>query len=314
MKKGGPEISKFTVHMAAVLAMLFWGFSFILSKFVFRFYTPLTTIFFRLLISVLFLFFYLYVTGQFEKLKKKDLWLFLGGAVFNPFLYFIGENYGLQRVSASVTSIIIATIPVFTPFFAWYVFKEHIRKINIIGLIVSFLGLILIIVNRQFQIVGSPSGILLLFMAVFAAIIYTLFLKKLSFSYKPVTIIAWQNLIGLFLFAPFFIVNDFKEVLHINPGVKGLAALFSLGILCSSVAFVLYAYSIKHIGVIKSNLYTNLVPVIASLAAFFILKESFTLQKIIGMIIVIFGVVLSELNTSGNIFKFNRKKEWKRKK
>ena len=231
----------------------------------------------------------------------------MGGAVFNPFLYFIGENYGLQRVSASVTSIIIATIPVFTPFFAWYVFREHIRRINIIGLIVSFLGLILIIVNRQFQIEGSPSGILLLFMAVFAAIIYTLFLKKLSGSYKPVTIIAWQNLIGLFLFAPFFVVNDLRDVLQINPGVTVLVALFSLGILCSSAAFVLYTVSIKHLGVIKSNLYTNLVPVIASLAAFFVLKESFTVQKIIGMFIVIFGVILSELNTSGNILKSKTK-------
>jgi drug/metabolite transporter (DMT)-like permease len=299
MRKGGPDIRKLTVHLAAVAAMLFWGFSFILSKYVFLFYTPLTTIFFRLLISVLFLFAYLSVTGQFEKLKKKDLWLFAGSAVFNPFLYFIGENYGLQRVPASVTSIIIATIPVFTPFFAWYVFRERIRKINVIGLIISFLGLMLIIVNRQFQIEGSLSGVLFLFMAVFAAIVYTLFVKRLSFSYKPVTIIAWQNLIGLFLFAPFFIINDYQDVLHINPGVNGVLALLALGILCSSLAFVLYTISIKHIGVIKANLYTNLVPVIASVAAFFILKESFTLQKIIGMVIVILGVVLSEINFSG---------------
>ena len=299
MKKGGPDIQKFTVHLAAIAAMLFWGFSFILSKYIFNFYTPLTTIFFRLLISVLFLFIYLLVTGGFEKLKKKDLWLFAGSAVFNPFLYFIGENYGLLRVPASVTSIIIATIPVFTPFFAWYVFRERIRKINVVGLIISFFGLMLIIVNRQFQIEGSLSGILFLFMAVFAAIIYTLFVKKLSFNYKPVTIIAWQNLIGLFLFAPFFIINDFQDVLHINPGVKGIIALLSLGILCSSLAFVLYTISIKNIGVIKSNLYTNLVPVIASLAAFFILKETFTWQKIIGMFIVIFGVVLSEVGMPG---------------
>jgi drug/metabolite transporter (DMT)-like permease len=299
MKKGGPDIQRFTVHLAAIAAMLFWGFSFILSKYIFNFYTPLTTIFFRLLISVIFLFLYLLLAGGFEQLKKKDLWLFIGSAVFNPFLYFIGENYGLQRVPASVTSIIIATIPVFTPFFAWYVFRERIRRINVIGLIISFFGLMLIIVNRRFQIEGSVSGILFLFMAVFSAIIYTLFVKKLSFSYKPVTIIAWQNLIGLFLFAPFFIINDFQDVLHIDPGVKGIIALLSLGILCSSLAFVLYTISIKHIGVIKANLYTNLVPVIASLAAFFILKETFTLQKIIGMFIVIFGVVLSEVNFSG---------------
>jgi len=308
MKKGGPEIHILTVHLAAVTAMLFWGFSFILSKIVFRVYTPLTTIFFRLLISVFFLFIYMFLTGQFEKIKKKDFWLFAGGALFNPFLYFIGENYGLERVSASLSSIIIATIPVFTPFFAWHFFKERLRKINVLGLIVSFLGLILIIVNRQFRIDASLSGILLLFMAVLAAVIYTLFLKKLSFSYKPVTIITWQNLIGLIFFAPFFFIHDFKDILHVNPGVTGVVALFSLGILCSSVAFVLFTYSIKNLGITKSNLYTNLVPVIASIAAFFILKESFSLPKVIGIGIVICGVILSEVNVTGKFFK--RTKSW----
>ena len=110
------------VHIAALFSMLFWGFSFIWSKMVFEEYTPLTTIFFRLIISFIFLFALMLIRKEWERIKKQDYWLFIVSSFFNPFLYFIGENYGLDRVSASVSAFIIATIPVFTPFVAYKVF------------------------------------------------------------------------------------------------------------------------------------------------------------------------------------------------
>jgi len=299
-------MQKASVHIAAVVSMIFWGFSFILSKIVFEFYTPLTTVFFRLLISTIFLFLVILLARHFEKINPKDIWLFIAGAFFNPFLYFLCENYGLERVSASVSAIIISTIPVFAPFVAFKIFGEKLTVINIIGLIISFLGLMLILFNCQFQLDASPIGIALLFLAVFSAVVYTVFLKKLSFKYSPITIISWQNLIGVVFFLPLFIIYDYKEVIQIIPGRTTIISLLSLGILCSSLAYVLFTYSIKHLGISKSNLYTNLIPVIASIAAFFILKEGFTLQKISGIAIVILGVLLSQQSMTGKIFKRKR--------
>ena len=296
-------MQKVSVHIAAIITMVFWGFSFILSKIVFEFYTPLTTVFLRLLISTFFLLLVIIIARKFERIHPHDIWLFIAGAFFNPFLYFIGENFGLERVSASISAIIISTIPVFTPFVAFKIFREKLTAINIIGLIISFLGLMLILFNWQFQIYASLTGIALLFLAVFSAVVYTVFLKKLSFKYNPITIIIWQNFIGLIFFLPLFIIYDYKEMINIIPDRATIISLLSLGILCSSLAFVLFTYSIKHLGISKSNLYTNLIPVIASVAAFFILKEGFTFQKIAGIGIVVFGVLLSQLSLSGKLFK-----------
>jgi len=299
-------MQKAYVHIAAILSMIFWGFSFILSKTVFELYTPLTTIFFRLVISSLFLFPLIKLTGKFEKIDRKDYGLLISGAFFNPFLYFIGENYGLDLVSVSISAIIIATIPVFTAFVALKVFGEKLSTVNIFGMVISFFGLAVILVNREFKLDASPAGIFLLFLSVFSAVIYTVYIKKLTVKYKPITIITWQNLAGVVLFLPFFLFFDFNDIMHIKPTWVTIFSLIGLGVLCSSAAFILFIYAIKHIGISKSNLYTNLIPVIASLAAFFILKEDFTWQKASGMVVVILGVMLSQFNRKSRFF--NRKK------
>jgi drug/metabolite transporter (DMT)-like permease len=289
------------VHIAALFAMLFWGGSFIWSKIVFEQYTPLTTVFFRLVISCVFLFTLIIITKKWQTIAKQDVWLFLLSSFFNPFLYFLGENYGLQKVSASITAFIIATIPVFTPFVAYKIFGERLSKLNILGLILAFAGILLIIIKPDLSFNASTEGVALLFVAVFAAVVYTIFLKKLAMKYRPVIIIGWQNLIGAVYFLPLFLYFDFNDVLFIVPNSKTISSLFMLGIFASSLAFVLFTFVIKNIGISKGNIYTNLIPVFASIAAFFLLDERFTALKIAGMMIIVFGVTLSELEKKNKI-------------
>ena len=289
-------MKKYGVHIVAVLAMLFWGMSFIWSKIVLETYSPVTTIFFRLIISVLAMFLFVFITNQTEVIKKKDLKFLILSSIFNPFLYFIGENFGLQSVSASLTSVVISTIPVITPFIVIFFYSEKITKLNILGLILSFIGVLIIIFSDSEKLEGNFVGIALLFMAVISAIFYTIFVKKLSNNYKAITIVAWQNLFGIILFLPLFLYFDFNEVIHITPDYKTLFSLAMLGILASSAAFIFYTYAIKILGIIKTNLYTNLVPVFAFIFSFIILGETVTLLKLSGLIIVLLGVVLSESN------------------
>ncbi len=293
-------MSKWVVHIAALISMFFWGLSYIWSKLVFEVYTPLTTIFFRLIISFVALFVIMYAMGNVEKIKRKDYLLIAVSALFNPFLYFIGENYGLHLVSASLSAIIVATIPLFAPFVAWITYKEKLKPINLVGLIVSFIGLLFFILKDNFTFGANPFGILLLFMAVVSALFYMVFLKKLSSSYSPITIIGWQNLVGVLYFLPFFFF-DSKTVIQVVPDTQTVFSLVMLGVFSSSVAYVLYAYIIKHLGIIKSSLYTNLIPVFTALFAFYILGETFTTMKIIGMIVVILGLVLSEYGNSNKM-------------
>ncbi len=284
------------VYVFALLAMIFWGVSLIWTSIVFEYYDPITTIFLRLVISSAFLFLVLYIFGFLQKIRKKHFLLFLASAIFNPFFYFLGENFGLKYTSASVSAVIIATIPLFTPFAAWYMIKERVSAMNIAGIIISFLGILIMLIKPDLTFSAKPAGIAFLLFAVASAVIYSVLLKKLTQFYSALNIIAWQNLIGVFLFLPLFLILDLKDFLSVAVDTRLLWALFLLAIFASSMAYVLFAVTLKHIGVSRTNVYSNLIPVITAVGSYYILDEVFNTGKIVGIIIVISGVILTQVN------------------
>ncbi len=284
------------VHFYALAAMLFWGMSFIWTTRLLAHFQPVTIIFIRLLISSAFLFFLMVVSGKHERIHRDDFWLFVGSAVFNPFLYFLGENFGVKFTSATVASVIIATIPVFSPVIAWFTFREKISRLNIFGIFVSFTSVAIMLGTRDLSLSGEGKGVLSLFGAVFSSLIFSVFLRKLTLRYSPLTIIAWQNIIGALLFLPVFLIFERNRLgtTHLTSDI--VSSFLFLSILASSVAFVFFARTVKEIGISKANIYSNLIPVFTAVFSYLLLSEPFTIQKIAGITIVIGGVYLSERN------------------
>lgn len=231
-----------------------------------------------------------------EKIQRKDYLLILLSSVFNPFLYFLGENYGLKYSTSTVTSVIIATIPVFSPLVARITLNERLSWYNITGIAISFMGVILMLMNKEMIVVIDPKGVVFLAGAVVSALVYSVLLKKLSFDYSPLTLIAYQNLIGVFLFMPFFFFFDFRQFLTVVPDLRIVASFLFLGILASSLSYVFYTKTLKTLGISKTNIFTNLIPVFTAIFSFFILSEYFTILKVTGILVVIAGVLITELN------------------
>lgn len=298
---------EFNIHIFAFLSMLFWGMSYVWTKMVLEFYNPLSTIFLRLLLSTIFLFVFLFISGQFVNIKKRDYLLFLLSALFNPFLYFLGENFGISLVTPTVSSIIIATIPLFTPLAAIIAFKSRITVFNILGILLSFTGVLIMILNRDLSLNASPRGIIYLFGAVVAAVFYTITLKILSSKYKPVAIIAYQNLIGIFYFLPLFLIFDWNNFIAVTPDRNLVFNVLALSIFASSLAFIFYTIAVKNLGMTKANVYTNLIPVFAAITSYFLLNEKFDIYKIGGGIVVIAGLIISQLRYEWISKRMNKK-------
>ncbi len=277
-------------------AMLFWGMSFVWTSILLKYYEPISIILVRLILSVGFLFLLMAIRGKIEKLYKKDIFLILLSAIFNPFLYFLGENYGLKFSSSTIAAVIIATIPVFAPIAGYVTYREKLSWINIAGILVSFAGVLVMLMTGDFKLSVEPKGVIFLFGAVFAALCYSIMLKKLSVTYSPLTIVGYQNLAGIFFFLPFFFIFEVKKFITVAPNMEIVRSFLFLAILCSSLAYVFYAKSVQLFGIAKSNIFTNLIPVFTAIFSFMILSEEFTVQKVIGMIIVVGGVYVSEMN------------------
>lgn len=276
--------------------MVFWAFSFIWFKVANETFKPVTIVFLRLLISIVVLGLYLFFSNNFRKIEKKDRKFFLILAIFEPFLYFLGESFGLTYVSATIGSVVISTIPVFVALGAWLLLKERLRRINYAGIILSFIGIIVFILNTDGSLTFNIRGLALLFLAVFSAVGYNLILTRLLGAYTPVFIVTVQNTIGVVLFLPIFLVTDLNHLINTPFTLSDLIPVVELAIFASCGAFILFAWSVKKMGISRVNVFTNSIPLLTALFAFFILDEKLTLQNIAGMIIVITGLFMSQLN------------------
>ncbi len=286
---------------AAILSMIFWSFSFVWVKIVYEAYGPLTTIFFRLIISSGLMLIFTILSKKLQKIVPGDLKLFIILALFEPFLYFMGESYGLKYVSSTVASVIVATIPLFSPIAAWYLYKEKLSRTNLIGLIITFLGVSLVVLDNSFNFTASPLGVSLEFLAVAGAIGYASVLKGISHRYNTFTIITYQNIIGAILFLPFWLGFEFRDFTQVAFNPRSFGAIVKLAIFASTFSFILFTYSVRNLGINKSNIFINIIPVFVAIFAYLILGDQLNLHQMIGIAVVISGLFLAQIN-------------WKRKK
>ena len=280
---------------AIILSMIFWSFSFIWFKVANETFRPVTIVFIRLVFSVMLLSLFLFLTKSFVKIRKDDRKLFLMLALFEPFCYFLGESFGLTYVSATVASVLISTIPVVATLGAMVIFKERLKFINYVGIIISFIGVLVFIINRNGTLSFNIRGLVLLMIAVLSASGYNLTLSLLVGKYSPVFIVNIQNFIGALLFLPIFLIFDFHHFLITPFSFRHFIPIIELSVFASCGAFILFAYSVGKMGIIKANVFSNCIPVFTAIFSFVLMGDKLSLQNIAGMAIVITGLFLSQI-------------------
>jgi drug/metabolite transporter (DMT)-like permease len=288
--------NKSLLHISAALgSMIFWSFSFVWIKFAYIAYGPLTTVLFRLVLSGGTMLVVTKIIRKLQTVSRKDLPLFILMAFFEPFMYFMGESYGLKYVSSTVASVIVATIPLFSPIVAWYFYKEKLSRTNVTGLFITFLGVSLVVLDNSFNFTASPLGVSLEFVAVFAAVGYSAVLRGLSHKYNTFTIITYQNLIGAILFFPFWLTFEFNDFIVTPFHPQAFAAIVKLAIFASTLAFMLFTYSVRNLGLNRANTFINVIPVFVAIFAFLLLGDQLNFHQMVGIAVVISGLFLAQI-------------------
>ena len=287
-------MNKLYVYGKAAIAMLFWALTFVWIKIAFEAgYRPYEIVFLRLLLAAGLLFAVMLVTNKLERLSRKDtIWMMLV-AFCEPFAYFIGESNGLQYVSSTLGSLIISLIPIFTAVAAFFLLREKISWLIILGLLVSTLGVV-IMSTASGDMHATLKGILFLLLAVFAGMFYGITVRRLTLKYSALTIVAWQSLFGLIYFIPLFLYYDGQHFVTMAHNARGLITIAGMSLFASVGSFMLYTGVIRDLGVIKSNIFTNLIPVFTATLAFFILGDLLTLRAFIGIALTLAGLLLSQ--------------------
>lgn len=288
------KTSNSIAYFQAFLAMLFWAFTFVWIKVALKFYHPIEIVFLRLVLANILLFLAMVVLRHKEKPAKEDMLRFMAVAFFEPFCYFLGEANGMQFVSPTLGSLIISIIPIVTFVGAWLFLKEKVTILLFLGLIISFIG-VAVLAFESSELWATLKGVLLLLFAVMGGMFYGISVRKLTLKYETLTIVMWQSFYGMLYFLPLFLLFDFKDFVYMQHSALGLGTIAAMSVFGSVGAFMLFTGVIRTLGVIRSNLTTNMIPVLTALMAFFWLGDRPTLRAIIGILLVIFGLVISQL-------------------
>jgi len=289
-------------YLKAVLAMTFWALTFVWIKIAFESgYRPLEIVFLRLVLATGLMFLTALITRHPEKTDRKDIPYFMMVAFFEPFIYFIGEANGMQFVSPTLGSLIISIIPLVTVLGAWVFLREKVTLWVFAGLVISFIGVAVLAFESE-EIWATFKGVALLLVAVLGGMFYSITVRKLTLKYSTLTIVSWQSLFGMLYFLPLFLIFDGSHFMAMQQSAKGLITIASMSVFGSVGAFMLYTGVIRELGVIRSNMFTYLIPVMTAVTAFLILGETPTLRAFIGIVLVIFGLFISHTRNIRNVF------------
>ena len=251
----------------------------------------------RVLLADLILVLFNLLTGQFKLVEIRDLWKFALLSLFEPLVYFLCETYGIKETgSPTISAMIVASVSVFSVVAGMVFFRERVSLLNRVGIAVTFLGIILVLLSRAEC--GTPGnfafGIVLLAIAVLAEVGHATMTKHLSSTYRPQVIVMYQFLVGAVYMLPLFLVEGLENYEPRFTSWEVFRPILCLALLCSSLAFSLWAMTIKRLGVAKSSVFLAMMCVATALVAEVIGRERLCLVQWIGIGVAVVGIVLSQ--------------------
>lgn len=294
--------------------MLIWAGAGIAVKEALLVYPPLTLIVLRFTLAVLLMLVIGLIFRRNEILglqciAKRDIPLFILGGLFQPFLYFIFETYTYQSFdSPTIAEALLSTQPVLAPIFAFVLLREHITRNNIIGIVLSTIGmLMLLLMGAENFTLGNPWGILLAFLTVSMSVSYSVVLRRIPSRYSPLSIVFYVQSISLILFYILW------GTTHLSPltsqlstfnaqlsTLNSLLAVLYLAVLASVAAFILFCYTVRKIGVTRANVFNNIRPVFTAILMWLMFDERLPVWKMIGIIVIIIGLFISQKHEKYN--------------
>lgn len=289
--------NQYLPQILLIISSALWGASFIFTKGLFlseEAITPTIILTGRMFIASIFTLPLLIQTHKLQPIKKGHLRYFLLLAFAEPFLYSICETGGVQYVSGSLASIIVATIPLFIPFGMALVYKERLKGRAVIGVALSLVGIAMMSLDDSLSFSANPKGLILLALAVLIAVVYTLTLVKILDHYNPMTITCYQNLIGFFYFLPLMLIVDGSNLPHLSFSIRMWMMIGFLGLFCSTVAYMFFSYGMKQLGATAGSVYNNAIPVFSLLLALAIGQETISWMKVAGMAVVLVGLTIAQ--------------------
>jgi drug/metabolite transporter (DMT)-like permease len=276
----------------AISVSVIWGLSFLSSKVALAALPPMTLAAARFAVAVLLLVPIAAAAKESLSLRARDLPRMALTGLMGVTVYFLCENNGIALLTASESSLVVATIPVITMLADRLVCGTALAARSYVGAALSFAGVALIVLPSLGRGSSSAAGFLFMGGAAAAWVLYALWTRPLSSKYGRVAVTFWQSLFGLLGCLPFALAEfpAWKA-----PSLPVVLNVLYLGVFCSAAGYWLYIAAMDGLGAGGTSVFLNLVPVVSVCAAFFFLGERLGLASLAGGAVAVAGVYLATL-------------------
>lgn len=295
--------------IAVIIGNTIFGFSFLFSKVALQMTVPSVLLTIRFTTAFIVLNLIAFIGRAIKKkdgkplvefsLKGKPLKYVLLLALFQPIVYFLGESYGIEYTSSAFAGTIIAVIPIMGIVFDVLIMRAKVTGKQIICAVISVIGVAVTTVGAE-GMKSSVIGIVFLMVAVTAGALFYVFSKKSGEHFNALerTYVMFAAGSLMYIIVALLQCRGEYDVLIMSAVMSGSfwICILYLAVMSSVVAFIVLNYGSSLISVSEASLFANLTTVISIVAGVVVLGESFSMQQIIGAVLIIGSVYIANVD------------------
>lgn len=282
-------------YLLLVLTALFWSGNFVVARAVHLDVPPMGLVFWRWFgaLIVVLPFAWRHILNDWPVIRRH--WgiilalAAIGVASFNTLVYL-----GLQTTTALNAVLLQSAIPILIFFFAYVIFRDTVRPIQALGILLSLAGIAAIVTRGETATIHELAfnrGDLLVFAAVIMWAIYSVLLRKRPLMH-PLSFLTLTIAISVVLLAPLYVWEHLSgRVMHFDHTT--VLAVGYVAIFPSVLAYMFYNRGVDLIGANRAGTFIHLMPLFGSIMAILFLGETFRLYHAVGIALILGGLMLA---------------------
>ena len=294
--------NKLIYHLVAFIVVAIWGSTFVCTKLLLLSgLSPAQIFTLRFIIAYILLLGYSLTKNHrwFSKVWQDEVLMFALGLTGGT-LYFLTENTAMNYTTTTNTSLIVSLSPLVAALLISLFYKSlRLNKVQSIGMLMAAMGVATVVLNGHFVLHLSPIGDSLAFSAALCWGFYSLLMIPANMRYDTVFVTRKVFFYGLVAMIPYYLLTP-DEAIIFTPAVARfftfqiLLNLLFLGCVASMACFLAWNWVLKKLGPVVATNYVYFNPVTTILFAWVVLSEQITIYFILGTILILVGMYLTE--------------------
>ena len=282
------------------MTVAIWGSTFVFTKMLLLAgLSPAQIFTLRFIMAYMLLLGYSLFTHNFSLFTSswRDELLMVALGITGGSLYFLTENAAMLYTTATNTSLIVCSCPLFAMllFAVVYRHSERISRTQALGSVLACMGMAVVVLNGHFVLHLSPLGDMLAFAACLCWAVYSLLMKPALERYSTLFITRKVFFYGLLTIIPyyFFVPSDLDFSLF-TFNFSLLLNLLFLGVVASTLCYLSWNWVIGKLGAVVATNWVYFNPITTILFAWWLLHEQITVWFILGSALILIGMYLAD--------------------